>query len=444
MAPTGLTPAGGTGNGPSFTLQQAIDHALQQNINVKNSVLDGVSAEGRIREVKASALPQVAGSASLTDNLIIQRAFLPANFFDPTASPDAPAVPVQFGVKYSGNATLSLNQVIYSPGLNVGLRAAATYRELAQRNLQGTKVTVAEQVAKAYYGVLVALERAKLLDYNIGRLDTLMNETRAMNKQGFVEKLDVQRLDVQANNLRAERQNVQNLIELSYTLLKFQMGMGVNDEITLAEQLQDRSVDDLRPLISPDPTFRYTSRIEYSTLETQIKLAEQDVELTQKGYYPTLAGFVNYGYNSGRNAIGQLVTAPWLNFATLGLSLQVPIFDGFQKRYQIAQKRVTLQKAQNSGALLRNSIDLQIRQASITLNNGLQTLQTQQRNRELAQEIVRVSRIKYKEGVGSSIEVLNAETALREAQTNYFASLYDFLIAKVDQDRALGRLYIGL
>jgi outer membrane protein TolC len=271
-----------------------------------------------------------------------------------------------------------------------------------------------------------------------------LNETRALNQQGFVEKLDVQRLDVQANNLRAERQNVQNLIELSYTLLKFQMGMGVNDEITLAEQLQDRSIDDLRPLISPDPTFQYTSRIEYSTLETQIKLAEQDIELTQKGYFPTLAGFANYGYNSGRNIFSQLITDRWLNFGTVGLSLQVPIFDGFQKRYQIAQKRVTLQKANNSGELLRNSIDLQIRQSSITLNNGLQSLQTQQRNRDLAQEIVRVTRIKYKEGVGSSIEVLNAEASLREAQTNYFASLYDFLIAKVDQDRALGRLYIGL
>jgi len=444
LAPTGLTPSGEPGNGQPFTLQQAIDFAIRQNINVKNSVLDGISAEGRIREIKASALPQVAATGSLTDNLIIQRAFLPAKFFDPNASDNAPAVPVQFGVKYAGNATLNLNQVIYSPSLNVGLRAAATYRELAQRNLQASKVTVAEQVAKAYYSVLVSVERAKLLDYNIARLDTLLYETQTLNKQGFVEKLDVQRLDVQANNLRAERQNVQNLIELSYTLLKFQMGMGVNDEITLAEQLQDRSIDDLRLLIAPDPTFRYTSRIEYSTLETQIKLAEQDIELTQKGYFPTLAGFANYGYNSGRNLFGQLVTAPWLNFGTVGLSLQVPIFDGFQKRYQITQKRVTLQKAQNNGELLRNSIDLQIRQSSITLNNGLQTLQTQQRNRDLAQEIVRVSRIKYKEGVGSSIEVLNAEASLREAQTNYFASLYDFLIAKVDQDRALGRLYIGL
>ena len=443
LAPSGLKPSGQSGNGQAFTLQEAIDFALQKNVNVRNGKLDAVSAEARIREVKASGLPQVAASASLTDNLIIQRAFLPAVFFNPNASPDAPAVPVQFGVAYSSNASVNLNQVIYSASLNVGLRAAATYRELAQRNLQATKVTVAEQVAKAYYGVLVAVERAKLLDYNINRLDTLFNETGALNRQGFVEKLDVQRLEVQANNLRAERQNVQNLIELSYTLLKFQMGLGINDEITLSEQLLDRNVDDLRPLISPDPTFQYRSRIEYSTLETQIKLAEQDIELTQKGYLPSASGFVNYGYNSGRNAFSQLVTDPWFNFATIGLSLQVPIFDGFQKRNQIAQKRITLQKAQNNGELLRNSIDLQIRQSSITLKNSLQTLQTQQRNRDLAQEIVRVTQIKYKEGVGSSIEVLNAEASYREAQTNYFSSLYDFLITKVDQDRSLGRLYVG-
>lgn len=442
-APTGLTPSGNATAGQTYTLQQAIDFAVRQNINVRNSQLDAVSAAARIRETKASALPQVSASASLTDNLIIQRAFLPAVFFDPKASPDAPAIPVQFGVKYSANAAASVNQVLYSAALNVGLRAAATYRELAQRNLESSKVVVAEQVAKAYYGVLVALERAKLLDFNIARLDTVLNETQAMNKQGFVEKLDVQRLEVQANNLKAERQNVQNLIELSYTLLKFQMGLGINDEITLAEQLEDRAVEDLRPLISADPTFQYRSRIEYSTLETQIKLAEQDIEVTQKAYFPTLAAFANFGYNSGRNKIDQLVTSPWFNFASLGLSLQVPIFDGFLKRSQIEQKRVTLQKAQNSGELLRNSIDLQIRQSSITLRNDLQSLQTQKRNRDLAEEIVRVTRIKYKEGVGSSIEVLNAEASLREAQTNYFGSLYDFLIAKVDQDKALGRLYTG-
>ena len=441
-APTGLTPVNQVGGGQTFTLQQAIDFAVEKNVSIRNSKLDAMSSEARIKEIKASALPQVSASVSLTDNLIIQRAFLPAAFF-PNLPADAPPVAVQFGVAYSANAAASVNQVIYSAALNVGLRAAATYRELAQRNLAASKVVVAEQVAKAYYGVLVALQRAKLLDFNIARLDTTLSETQAMNTQGFVEKLDVQRLEVQANNLKTERQKVQNLIELSYVLLKFQMGLGVNDEIALAEQLEDRDVNELRPLISDDPTFQYQSRIEYSTLETQLKLAEQDIELTQKGYFPTIAAFANYGYNAGRNQFVQLINSPWFNFGSLGLSVQVPIFDGFLKKSQIAQKRFTLQKAQNNGELLRNSIDLQIRQSSIMLRNGLQTLQTQQRNRDLATEIVRVTRIKYKSGVGSSLEVLNAEASLREAQTNYYSSLYDFLIAKVDQDKSLGRLYTG-
>ncbi len=442
-APTGLAPRRRSAGGQSFSLQEAIDFAVKQNINIRNSQLDAVSAEARIREIKAGALPQASINGTFTDNLIIQRAFLAAKTFNPTAPADAPDIAVPFGVPYSANASASVNQIIYSASLNVGLRAAGVYRELAQRTIQASKVTVSEQVSKAYYGVLVAEQRAQLLDLNIGRLDSLLRDTRALNKQGFVERIDVQRLEVQSNNLRSDRQNVQNLIELSYTLLKYQMGLKVNDEISLTEQLQDRNLDELQSLIAPDPTFQYSTRIEYTTLETQLRLAQLDVELSQKGYYPTLSAFANYGYNNGRGKLGQMFTTPYSNFSTAGLSLQIPIFDGFLKKYQIAQKRITLQKAQNSGELLKNAIDLQIRQASITLNNGFQTLQTQQRNRDLAQEIVRVTRIKYKEGVGSNIEVLNAETSLREAQTNYFASLYDFLLAKVDQDKSLGRLYIG-
>lgn len=430
-------------NRQGFTLQEAIQFATRENINVKNSQLDALSAEGRIRELKAVSLPQVALGGSFLDNLIIQRAFLPANFFDPNASPDAPAVPVQFGVKYSGNLAGSVNQLLFDAAYRVGLKAATVYRDLAQKTITASKITIAEQVAKAYYSVLVSEERAKLLDLNIARVDTLLRDTRAMNRQGFVEKLDVDRLEVQVNNLKAERQNVQNLIGLSYYLLKFQMGLGINDEIALTDKIEDVSLDELERSIVLEPTFDYNNRIEYSTLQTQLQLADLDIQNTVKGYLPRLSASFNYGYNNGRNRFANIVDSPWLNFSTVGLNLSMPIFDGFARKYSIQQKRYTLQKAQNSGVLLKNSIDLQQKQATITLTNNIQTLRTQQRNRDLAAEIVRVTRIKYKEGVGSNIEVLNAETSSREAQTNYFSALYDFLIAKVDQDKATGKLYIG-
>lgn len=427
-----------------FSLNEAIQFAIQNNINIKNAGLDALSSEARIQEVRGVALPQVSVAGSVVDNLIVQRAFLPAKFFNPNAADSDPPIAVQFGVNYSGSVSGNLNQLLFDASYRLGLKAAETYRQLAQKNITASKVAVAEQVAKAYYGVLVNEQQIKLLDLNIARVDTLYQNTLGLNKQGFAEKIDVSRLEVQVNNLKAERQNVRNLVDLSYYLLKFQMGLGINDNITLTEQIQDIDLDALeRENLKAAADFDYNQRIEFSVLQSQIQLADLDLQSIAKQYYPRLTAFANYGYNTGRNQFGDLIGAPWFNLASAGINLSVPVFDGFQKKYQAQQKRFALQKAQNSSQLLKNTIDLQIRQASITLGNSLQTLRTQKRNVELAQEVARVAKIKYQEGVGSNIEVLDAENSYRQAQTNYFASLYNFLQTKVDADKASGKLYVG-
>lgn len=427
-----------------FSLNEAIQFAVVNNIDVKNSALDALSANARIQELKGTALPQLSVAGQVSDNLIIQRAFLPAVFFDPKASPDAPAVPVQFGVNYSGSITGTLNQLLFDASYRLGLRAADTYRQLAQRNITASKITVAEQVAKAYYSVLVNEQQLKLLDLNITRIDTLLSNTQGLNKQGFAEKIDVTRLEVQVNNLQTERLNAKNLVELSYYLLKFQMGLGINDLISLTEQIQDIDLDVVEHTTNQaSADFDYGQRIEFSTLQSQIQLADLDIQSTAKQYFPRLSAFANYGYNTGRNQAQHLFTSPWFNLASVGINLSAPIFDGFQKRYQSQQKRFTLQKAQNSSVLLKNTIDLQIRQTTITLGNSLQNLRTQKRNVELAQEVIRVTKIKYQSGVGSNLEVLDAENSFRQAQNNYFASLYNFLQTKVDADKARGTLYTG-
>ncbi len=431
----GQTPAG-----RSFSLQEAVEFAVKENINVQNTKLDALSAEARIQEVKAVSLPQVNASGGVTDNLIITTSFLPANVFDRTA-PVGTFIPAKFGTAYTANGVLSVNQLLFDASYKIGLKAASVLRELSQKNTTASKISVAEQVSKAYYNVLVSQERAKLLTSNIGRLDTLLRETRELNRQGFVEKIDVQRLEVQINNLRTDRQNVQNLIGLSYYLLKYQMGLTISDEITLTDSIPTGSVADLERLVTTSAPFEYPNRIEFSQVQSQIQLATLDLENTAKQYYPRLTAVANYGYSTGRGEFGQLITDPWFPFSTVSINVSMPIFDGFSKRYKSQQQRFTLQKARNSSTLLKNTIDLQMQQAKITTTNSLQNLRTQQRNMELAQEILRVTRIKYKEGVGSNIEVLNAEGSSRDAQTNYFAALLDFMLAKVDFDKANGTLY---
>ena len=420
-----------------YTLEAAVDYAIKNNLNIKNTQLDAKSAEARIGEIRATGLPQVNVQAGLTHNLIIQTAFLPAVVAG--GKPDDPPVPVQFGAKYLGNAGATLNQLIFSGSYLVGLQAAATYRQLAEKNVTQSKVNVAEAVTKAYYSAQVAVERAKVLDLNIQRLDTLMRDTYATYKAGFVEKIDVDRLEVQLNNLKTERQKVQNLIELSYTLLKFQMGMPLTEQIVLTEIVDESDANNLSAPSSN--AVDYSKRIEYSLLNTQGELAELDIRRIRSGYLPTVSAFASYGYNTGRNSFGDVFGKKWFNNSAIGLNVQIPIFDGFTKKFQQQQAQFTLDKLNQSRDLLAQSIDLQVQQSNITLSNSLETLATQQRNVDLAEEVVRVSKIKYQEGVGSNIEVINAESSLKEAQTNYFAALYDVLIAKVDLSKARGGAY---
>ncbi len=422
-----------------YTLDAAIDYSIKNNLNIKNTQLDERSAESRIGEIRATGLPQVNVQGAFTHNLIIQTVFLPAIFNGGT--PDDPPIGVPFGVKYQSNIAASVNQLIFSGSYLVGLKAAATYRELAKKNVTQSKVATAEAVAKAYYSAQVAVERAKVLDLNIERLDTLMRDTYATYKAGFVEKIDVDRLEVQLNNLKTERQKVQNLIELSYTLLKFQMGMPLTDQIVLTDIVDENDAENL-----PEPSSNavdYNKRIEYSLLDTQGELAELDIRRIRSGYLPAVSAFASYGYNTGRNSFGEVLTDKWFNNAAIGLNVNIPIFDGFTKKYQLQQAQITSDKVRQGRDLLTQSIDLQVQQSNITLSNSLQTLSTQQRNVDLAEEVVRVSKIKYQEGVGSNIEVINAESSLKEAQTNYFAALYDVLIAKVDLSKARGELYKG-
>jgi outer membrane protein TolC len=421
----------------NYTVAEAIDYAVKNHASVKNANLDIENAAARVSEIKAIGLPQINGGVNYTNNFQIARVFLPAKTFDPMAK-DGDVIAAKFGVAHSGNAGISLNQLIFDGSYTLGLKAADVYKELSAKMAVQNKQQIAENVAKAYYGILVNEERVKLLQINIGRLDSLIRETKAMNVQGFVEKLDVQRLEVQANNLKTETKNVERLQELGQYLLKFQMGLNIETPIVLTDKLSEIKLTEIMPSELND--FKYTSRMEYSILQTQERLAELDLKNQKASALPRVLLSGNYGFNAGRPGFGDLITKQWFSNGSLGLGVQVPIFDGFSRKYKTIQSANNLKKVKNSYSLIENSIDMQIKQANISLKNSWESLQENQKNMDLAKEIVRVSKIKYKQGVGTNLEVLNAEAALKESQTNYFTSLYNALIAKVDLDKAQGKL----
>ena len=422
----------------NYTLREAVDYAVKNHVAIKNAQIDILNAEARVREIKGIGLPQVTGGFNYGNNLIIQKVFIPAKTFDPKA-PEGEVIAAEFGVANSGNAGINVSQLVFDGSYLLGLKAADVYVDLPKKILTQTKQQAAESVTKAYYGILVNEERIKILDLNIGRLDSLLRDTRALNAQGFVEKIDVQRLEVQRNNLKIETKNVERLQELSYHLLKFQMGKKLTETIALTDKLQDVNLSELAP--DSEQELKYGNRIEYSILQTQSKLAELDLKNQKVGVLPRVIFTGGYSYSTGRPQFTDLITKPWFNAANIGLTVQVSIFDGFQRKNKVIQSQNNLQKVKQSFEILENSIDMQVKQGQITLKNAYETLGEQKSNMDLAKEIVRVTKIKYKQGVGSNLEVINAEISLKEAQTNYFTTMYNALIAKVDLDKALGKLY---
>jgi outer membrane protein TolC len=423
----------------TYSLKQAVDYAITHQVQVKNSQIDLQNAGAKVNEIRAMGLPQVNGSVSLTNNIVLQRAFIPAKLFNPAAA-EGELIAAKFGVDNSGFANVGLSQLVFDGSYLLGLKASSVYKDLAVKSLTQSKQQVAENVTKAYYGILVNEKRQGLLALNVARLDTLLKETRELNKQGFVEKIDVQRLDVQANNLRTELENVNRLQELSYSLLKFQMGFPMEEPIRLSESLEKVELATFNTNAAGD--FNYANRIEYSILQTQENLAELDLKSIKAGYLPRLVMNANYGYNAGANAFGDLLTKQWFDNAAISVALQIPIFDGYSKKYKAIQSANNLQKVRQSYGLLKSSIDLQRSQASITMKNALESMKEQKANLDLANEISRVTRVKYQQGVGSNLEVLNAESSIKESQANYFTALYNALVAKVELEKANGTLYI--
>jgi outer membrane protein len=430
----GLAQSQPTSQTYNFTIADCIKYAFDHQSTVVNANLDVKSAEYKIKETIGIGLPQINGSATFTDYLKIPTTLLPGEFFNMPGT----FIPVKFGVNYNANVALAANQIIFSGSYLVGLKASKTYRELYTRNYARSKVDANVNVTKAYYQVLVSNEQVRLLDANIAQLKQQVDQTVAQNKQGFVEKIDVDRITVQYNNLVTTRENTLRLLALNYQLLKFQMGMPIESNLTLVDKLADITLDNNVADFTTDTTF-YHNRIEYNLQETQKKLYALDIQNKRSQYLPSLSANASVASSYQNNSLGQLFNS-YFPSSYIGLSLNLPVFSGFQRLNQVKQARITYLKSQNDLIDLKNSLNLQANQATINYINGLQSLNNQKKSRELAEEVLRVSKIKYQQGVGSSIEVTQAQTALETADNQYIQGLYEALVSKVDLDRAYGRI----
>lgn len=441
-----------------LSVTEAVDLALKNVADLKNLRLDSAKQVALNREVTGMALPQVSGSAQVAHYLTLPKILFPNNgetsiysvlnkegVKDGNGNVIQPKQDFQiqefsFVQPWSIQAGISMNQLLFQPEVFVGLLARKTLIDFAQGNIRVGEDKVREQVYKAYYQVLLSEQQLTILQQTIQRFEKLLSDQQQMFKNGFIEKLDIDKSTVAINNLKANETQLKNFVELGYAALKFAMAINQKDKLVLTDKLTDEKI---KENILDDGQFTYENRSEVRLLNTAKKLNEIDIRRYKLGYAPTLAFFYQFQQQGQLNKSFSAFTGQnwfWFNSNLVGLNLTVPLFDGLQRQQKIKQAQISLEKTKNTMEQVKQGIDLEQTVSKTNLRNALLTLDAQKRNLELAEQVYRTTKKKYEQGTGSSFEVLQADTEWQRAHGNYFEAMYNAVIAKINYLKAIGQL----
>jgi len=420
--------------GEVLTLKDAVNYALKNKADAKKAKLEVENAEYQIQEVRSRALPNIAGSAGLTYNPILQQNALPGDFFGAPGT----TILAPLGQKWTSNAGINLTQTIFDQAVFTGLQAARTTREFYQVNAQLTEEQVIERVANNYYQVYVQREQLRVLDSTYKNTEEVRNVIKGQFDNGLARKIDLDRMTVNLSNINTQRQTLINAVQLQENTLKFYMGMPIETPIIIPDT--QFTVTPLNLEEMPDTTIRS----EYQLLKKQEKLYYYNRKAIVAEYYPSLS--VSAGYNY----LGQGPEMPWFkkpadgvywtDYSTVSANLKIPIFSGFGTRARVRQATIDLKKTEEDIKDTKLSLDRDYKNAATQIKNSLITISNQKENVKLAKEVMDDTQNNYQNGLATLTDLLDAENSYIEAQNNYTDALLDFKLAEVQLIKAKGEL----
>lgn len=438
----------------NYSLKDCISYAMANQNSIKNALLDEQIQLEKNKEIVGMTRPQIKATGQFQYLFVIPKQRADAGAFDFASSLsffkiDTPAYvayqaqpkekysQLKFGLPLNVSAGVQATQILFDAGVFVALKARKSLEELSTLNVKRTEQDLKVNISKAYYNCVIANKRIALLNENISLLTSIETMTQKLFGEGFAERIDADRLTVQKNNLITEKEKIENLIQLSYMMLKFQMGMTLSTDLSLTDDL---NLEVVKADLELDKIVDYNNRIEMNQLLTAKKLNSYDYMRYKKGYLPTVVAALNGSYASQTIAFKELFTLPYFPTGAFVLNASMPLYDGGTRRAQMQQAKLNMMKNDNDMNALKLAVDLESSNARTQLTNSLMSLENQDKNIALAQKVYDITQKKYKEGVGTNIEILQAETALKESQTNYFNSLFDAIISKIDYQKSLGIL----
>ena len=414
----------------TLSLKDALNYAIANNVAMRKAKLDIEKGRYKVEEVRSQALPQLTGTSGLTYNPIIGQQVV--DFGGQLQT-------LKFGQKWNSTAGVQLSQQIFNQQVFTGLQAARSSEEYYDLAAQLTEEQLIEMVANNYYMVLVTRQQLNVIDTNIKNVKIVEKIISNQFNNGLARKIDVDRITVNLTNLSTQREQTLNSITQMENQLKYAMGMPVTTPVTLpATELTE---------VSQLPIFadsvNLSNRTEIKILDNQDKLLSLQRKAYVAEYYPTLALSGNYTYSSqsgGFDFLSSNSAAIGYGSSAVGVTLRVPIFNGFLTRSKVRQADVDIKKAKEDRRNSTNSLNLAYENAKIQLRNNLNTINAQRKNAQLAQEIYKSTQNNYNNGLASLTDLLDTENSLTAAQNSYTQALLNYKVAEIQLIKSNGNI----
>jgi len=450
----------------ALTLRSAIEGALANSSEVEAAEQNVRIASSLVREAWATVLPDVMFNASYQRNLRVQEAFLPAIIFDPTAGPDD-LIPVRFGSDNIWQATVSFSQPIFEARAFVGVGAASRYRALEEERARGTRQEIVSRVRQAYFAALLAAEELRLLEQSIGRVRQTLGDTRAMNRAGLSSAYDVLRFEVQLSNLEAQLRRSENNVRASHRQLLVELGRAPTQPIRLMGRLNEIDLENVAAndpvnaellVLAGVPSAEQESvedlvatarqwRSDLRQLRSSINLEAARRAVERAEFFPKVSIFSNFSIQAQENGSPNFFGSgpnERTSSAAAGVRIELPIFRGFSRfaRVSSAAASVRINEALLDRAERQTLGDVRTLHEAVVearLRAGAQHQAVRQADRGYE-----IATLEYREGIGSQLQVTDAEVALRQSEYNYAQAVYDYLIARSQLELALGTVPASL
>ena len=418
----------------SFSLQEAIDFALENNRNAKNAIRDVEIAEKEKWETTATGLPQINGNIDYQNWIKQQVSLLPGEI---AGGEPGTFVPVTFGTQQSMVAGATLTQLLFDGSYLVGLQAAKVYLLISENSKVKTDLEVRKAVINAYGNVLLADESLSIVENNIAVLEKNLDETTKIYENGLEEEESVEQLQITLSNLKNYLNNNIRLRDLAYKMFNITLGIDVNSNTTLTDNLETLTLQNISlDLLNADDNVE--NAIDYRIASNYMETQELLLKLEKSAYLPSLNGFVNAGYNgfSEEFTFGNN-NQEWFGQAQFGVSMNIPIFSSGLRRASVQRAKIEVAKAEEELTEVEQQLQFQIANAKSAYQFAIDEYSNKKENLNLAERIESKNETKFFEGIATSFELRQAQTQLYTAQQEYLQSMFNVIAKKAELETIL-------